>query len=198
MISQQRRNSLAQNILSRFANDHERCKRDGHRWVFGHCGLPERRESLQFSTCTAPAVRPLVPSSARGSDSGPRRFSGERTVPRCRLAAAFQSTECAAKSRCACLRSNTKNAQHPCQQGHGFNTIPGKSECLIHSRSRYNSCQDLGGWWRSRRRRPRCSGFGPGASLRSAPATQAPFPIMRYDKSRWSSPRTVQRSRAFR
>ena len=42
---------------------------------------------------------------------------------------------------------------------------------------RANNCQDLGGWWRSRRRRPRCSGFGPGASLRSAPATQASFPI---------------------
>ncbi len=103
MISQPRRNSLVQNILSRFASDHERCKRDGHRWVFGHCRLPERRESLHFSTCTAPAVRPLVPSSARGSDSGPRRFSDERTVPRCRLAAAFQSTECAAKSRCRLL-----------------------------------------------------------------------------------------------
>src|SRR5208337_4408816 len=62
---------------------------------------------------------------------------------------------------------------------------------------RANNCQDLGGWWRSRRRRPRCSGFGPGASLRSAPATQAPFLIMRYDKSRWSSPRTLKKPLFF-
>ena len=40
-----------------------------------------------------------------------------------------------------------------------------------------NICQDLGGWWRSRRRRPRCSCFGPWASIRSAPATETPFPI---------------------
>ena len=37
----------------------------------------------------------------------------------------------------------------------------------------FQSCQDPGGWRRSRRRRPRRTGFGPGASLRSAPATQA-------------------------
>ena len=37
----------------------------------------------------------------------------------------------------------------------------------------FQSCQDPGGWRRSQRRRPRCTGFGPGASLRSAPATQA-------------------------
>ena len=42
------RNRLAQNTLSRHATDHERCKRDGHQWVFGHCGLPERRESRHF------------------------------------------------------------------------------------------------------------------------------------------------------
>src|SRR5271157_531881 len=29
---------------------------------------------------------------------------------------------------------------------------------------------------------------------RSAPATQAPYPIMRYDKSRWSSPRTLSQA----
>jgi len=91
-------------------------------------------------------VRPLVPSSARGSDGGPLRFTDERTVPRCRLAAAFRSTECVAKPRCACLRSNTKNAEHACQRGHGFTTIPGKSECLIHSRSRYNRLSAHSSW----------------------------------------------------
>jgi hypothetical protein len=54
------------------------------------------------------------------------------------------------------------------------------------------SCQGPGGWRRSRRRRPRRTGFGPGASLRSAPATQASFPIMRYNESRWSSARSLQ------
>jgi hypothetical protein len=75
MIGKPRRNLLAQNILSRHAPEHERCKLDGHQWVFGHFGRPERRESLHFSTCTAQPVRPLVPSSARGSDGGPRRFT---------------------------------------------------------------------------------------------------------------------------
>src|SRR5271157_3395820 len=37
----------------------------------------------------------------------------------------------------------------------------------------------------------RGTGFGPGASLRSAPATQASFPIMGYNESRWSSVRTL-------
>ena len=45
---------------------------------------------------------------------------------------------------------------------------------------------------RSRRRHPRCPGFGPGAPPRSAPATQASFPIMGYDESRWSSVRTLR------
>ena len=40
----------------------------------------------------------------------------------------------------------------------------------------WQSCQDPGGWRRSRRRRPRRTGFGPGASLRSAPATKRLFP----------------------
>src|SRR5271157_5266756 len=37
----------------------------------------------------------------------------------------------------------------------------------------------------------RGTGFGPGASLRSAPATQASFPIMGYNESRWSSARSL-------
>ena len=53
------------------------------------------------------------------------------------------------------------------------------------------SCQDPGGWRRSRRRRPRRTDFGPGASPRSAPATQASFPIMGYNISRWSSARSL-------
>src|SRR5271165_4392583 len=39
-----------------------------------------------------------------------------------------------------------KNAAHPCQQGHGFTTIPGKSECLIHSCSRYNRLSAHSSW----------------------------------------------------
>jgi hypothetical protein len=43
-ISQQRRNSLEQNSLSRHATDRECCKRDAHQRVFGPCGRSERRE----------------------------------------------------------------------------------------------------------------------------------------------------------
>ena len=49
----------------------------------------------------------------------------------------FSVNRVRAKPRRLCLCSNTKDAEHPCQQGHGFTTIPGKSACLIHSRSRY-------------------------------------------------------------
>jgi hypothetical protein len=59
MIGTQLRNPLAQNILSRHSTDHERCKLDRHQWVFGHFGRPERRESLHFSTCTAPACQAI-------------------------------------------------------------------------------------------------------------------------------------------
>jgi hypothetical protein len=38
---------------------------------------------------------------------------------------------------------------------------------------------------------PDAQAFGPGASLRSAPATQASFPIMGYNESRWSSARSL-------
>ena len=51
-----------------------------------------------------------------------------------------------------------------------------------------------GGWRRSRRRRPRRTGFSPGASPRSAPATQGSFPIMGYNESRWSSARSLPES----
>jgi hypothetical protein len=72
-IGNPRRNPVAQNTLSRYATDDERCKLDGHQWVFGHFGRSERRKSLQISTCTFQPVRPLVPGSARGSDGDPRR-----------------------------------------------------------------------------------------------------------------------------
>ena len=75
MIGNQLRNPLARNALSRHATDHKRCNLEEHKWVFGHFGRPESRESLHFSTCTAQPVRPLVPSSARVSDGGPRRFT---------------------------------------------------------------------------------------------------------------------------
>jgi len=48
MIRKPRRNLWAQNILSRHATDHERCKLDGHQQVFGPFGHPERRESRHF------------------------------------------------------------------------------------------------------------------------------------------------------
>ena len=39
---------------------------------------------------------------------------------------------------------------------------------------------------------PDAPGFGSGASPRSGPATQASFPIMGYNKSRWSSARSLE------
>ena len=72
MISQPRHNSLAQNSLSRYAADHECCKRDAHQPVFGPCGRPERRESLHFSTCTVPACQATdAQLGARASPADP-------------------------------------------------------------------------------------------------------------------------------
>ena len=86
MICHPRRNSLAQNSLSRNAADHERSKRDGQQCVLGHCGRPETRESLHFSTCTAPACQAIGtqlgarPRSRTPNDS-PRIDSDVFSVP---------------------------------------------------------------------------------------------------------------------
>jgi hypothetical protein len=73
MISQPRRNPLAQNSLSRKATDHERCKRDGHQRFSGIAGVLNAG-NLYISLHARPQLAgPLVPSSARGRDGGPRR-----------------------------------------------------------------------------------------------------------------------------
>ena len=69
-------------------------------------------------------------------------FFGDFTWPFCRR---------------SCLTFNRRLTEH---QGTPRGTPP------------FQSSHDPAGWRRSRRRRPRCAGFGPGASLRSAPATR--------------------------
>jgi len=71
MIDNPRRNSLTQNTLYRHTTDHERCKRGGHQWVFGHCGWPERRESLHFSTCTVPPCGAIGPARRAATTADP-------------------------------------------------------------------------------------------------------------------------------
>ena len=68
-----------------------------------------------------------------------------------------------------------------CGVGRGRKTslkssIAGQKPRLLAELHHSRTSQDPGGWWRSRRRRPRCPGFGPGASPRSAPATPTFFP----------------------
>ena len=71
MISHTRRNHLAQNTLSRYAADHERCKWGGHQWVLGIAG-GQNAGNLYISLHARPQlVGPLIRSFGAGNDGGP-------------------------------------------------------------------------------------------------------------------------------
>ena len=137
MISHTRHNPLAQNTLSRTPltmNVVSGANTNGF-WALRAARTPGISTFLYMPR--PQLVGPLIRSSGAATTVDPDDSPVNGPFLDDDSLAAFQSTECDAKPRCACLRSNTRNAEHPRQQGHGFTTIPGKSECLIHSRSRY-------------------------------------------------------------
>ena len=75
MVVNKQRNTLVINILWRHTADHERCKLDGYQWVLGIPGGQSPGNLYISLHARSQPVRPLVPSSARGIDGGPRRFT---------------------------------------------------------------------------------------------------------------------------
>jgi hypothetical protein len=77
MISHTRRNHLAQNTLSRYAADHERCKLGEHQWVLG-IASGQNAGNLYISLhATAPACRAI------DTQLGARQRRWTLTIHRC-------------------------------------------------------------------------------------------------------------------